>query len=800
MCVIRSTPKSWAAGLCSFRKLSDWRDLRAPVPRPAEISILIVNDNPEALLALEAALMPLELHVLKASTAEEGIANARASELAVALVDIRLPGIDGLAMVERLRADPATRALPVIFVSAVESTASTRERVYALGAVDFVALPAETAELRAKVRALGELHRERRELAERASAATRAADRAQREQRERLQLFMEAASDYAIFFTDPEGRISEWPASAENMFGFTTSEAVGQHLSLIFTPDDRARGAPERELAEASRHGLARDERWHQRKSGAIFFAAGRLVALREHDRIRGFAKVVRDATLAKQAEAELHEALDRFEALADSMAQMAWMSDPSGSRLWVNRRWREFTGTGVEEMRGWHFAEVFRPEERDQIVNTIRRHSAAGEQWQESWPIRSKDGTYRWFLVQAAPIRDPNGRVTRWFGTNTDIHEHVLVQQQLRASEQKFREIFETAHEGIWILDADARVELVNNRMAEILGYETGEIAGRRKTDFVFPEDVAEIGQLFERRRQGRADVVEVRFRRKTGEPVWTLLSGRPLFRDGKFAGVLDMFTDISARKEAAKRFEEKLKAQVAQRTSALQEKSRQLESFAYTIAHDLRSPLRAISGYAEFTLDDFAADLPAEAVENLRKIQTSAARLDGLIRDLLSYARVSQVEFVEQDVPLDTSIAWALEQLRTEIQARSARIDVDPALPCVRGERTIVDQLVLNLLSNAVKFVSPGVVPQVAVFTDTTDSTVRLNVRDNGIGIPPEYHERIFRVFERLKSEHRVPGTGVGLAIVARAAERLGGRAGVESEPGRGSTFWVEFKRCTS
>lgn len=259
-------------------------------------------------------------------------------------------------------------------------------------------------------------------------------------------------------------------------------------------------------------------------------------------------------------------------------------------------------------------------------------------------------------------------------------------------------------------------------------------------------------------------------------------------------------MFTDISARKDAAKQFEDELRAQVAQRTAALQEKTRQLESFAYTIAHDLRSPLRAISGYAEFTLEDFGDQLPAGANENLGKIKRSAARLDALIRDLLSYTRVSQVEFAEEDVPLRAAVDWAMEQLRVEIQAKAANIDVPAHLPSVRGERSIVDQLVLNLLSNAIKFVAPGVTPQIAVSAAPLDGLVRFAVRDNGIGVPKEYHERIFRVFERLADSQRFGGTGVGLAIVARAAQRLGGRAGVDSEPGRGSEFWVELRRGAS
>ena len=769
--------------------------------RNTPVAVLIVNDRPDALAALAAVLQPLPVRLLTASSAEDGLRLARDNAVAVAVVDICMPAIDGFAMVERLRADPKMRSLPVIFVSALDTSPQTLERVYSLGAADFVALPARDFELRSKVAVFVDLYEQRSELANRNRILSREATAAVQEQRERFRLFMETASDYAIFFMDVDGTVTEWPTSAENVLGFTAADMVGNDASIIFLQADRDSGVPEHELVDAAINTQAHDERWHQKKDGTLIYAMGRVIALRdESGKVRGFVKILRDATAAKQAEAELHEALDRFESLAESMAQLAWMADPTGARVWFNRRWIEYTGGTFEEMKGWGFAKVYHPDDRDTVLERIRRGFASGKPWSAEWRIRGCDGQYRWFLTQVAPVAGASGQTVRWFGTNTDIHAQVLLREELKASEQKFREIFETANEGIWILDVNGRVEIANKRMAEMLGYSVPELVGKAKVDFIFPEDVEYIRQLFEDRRRGQISIVEVRFRRKDGQPIWTLLSARPLFRDGKFAGALDMFTDISARKTAAEAFAHELKKQVAERTAALQEKTNQLESFTYTIAHDLRSPLRAISGYAEFTLEDFRDRLPDEAISNLDKIKASAARLDALIRDLLSYTRVAQVEFVEEDVPLRAPVDWALEQLRHEIEASGARIDVAPRLPSVRGERSILDQVLLNLTSNALKFVAPGVAPHVKIDAAIADGIVRLTVTDNGVGVPHEYHDRIFRVFERLQGSHRFPGTGVGLAIVARAAERLGGRAGVESEPGHGSTFWVELRKGES
>jgi signal transduction histidine kinase len=169
----------------------------------------------------------------------------------------------------------------------------------------------------------------------------------------------------------------------------------------------------------------------------------------------------------------------------------------------------------------------------------------------------------------------------------------------------------------------------------------------------------------------------------------------------------------------------------------------------------------------------------------------------MDHLIQDILAYSRLTTEEIRPQIVELLPLVEQVLQQMAVDVEARQAQIVVEPPLPAVVGERLILSQVLVNLLSNALKFVDKGVVPRVRVWAEGGDGKVRLWVEDNGVGIAPEHKERIFRVFERLHGRESYAGTGIGLAIVRRGLERLGGAAGVESEPGKGSRFWIELPR---
>jgi signal transduction histidine kinase/ABC-type uncharacterized transport system substrate-binding protein len=253
-----------------------------------------------------------------------------------------------------------------------------------------------------------------------------------------------------------------------------------------------------------------------------------------------------------------------------------------------------------------------------------------------------------------------------------------------------------------------------------------------------------------------------------------------------------------IRRRAEAElKKYRDHLEELVEERTKKLQEVNTELEAFAYSVSHDLRAPLRAIQGFSQALLEDYASDLDAQGKDYARRMDDSAQRMETLIQDLLEYSRLSRSEIKPTPVDLTSVIEKVLIGLEAEIKDKDAHIRVDKPLPAVLGHSATLEQIVENLITNAIKFVSPGVQPHVHLWAEQHDKAVRLWVEDNGIGIAPEHHERIFRIFERLHGIERYPGTGIGLATVKKGLEKMGGKVGVESAPGRGSRFWIELPK---
>ncbi|MCK6626425.1 MAG: PAS domain-containing protein [Anaerolineae bacterium] len=256
----------------------------------------------------------------------------------------------------------------------------------------------------------------------------------------------------------------------------------------------------------------------------------------------------------------------------------------------------------------------------------------------------------------------------------------------------------------------------------------------------------------------------------------------------------------------EQIQRYAAELEQRVAERTAKLEEINDELNSFSFSVSHDLRAPLRAVHGFADALLEDYTAVLDEEGQKYAQRIVDAAHRMDILIQDLLVYSRLSRSDLRLQPVDLDAVVTDVLTQLEITLQEQRARLKVEKPLPRVIGHYATVVQIVSNLVSNAVKFVPAGVQPSIRIWAEiiktspgeTREAAVRLWVEDNGIGIEPEYQERIFQIFERLHGIEAYPGTGVGLAIVRKGAARLGGRAGVESHPGHGSRFWIELPQA--
>jgi PAS domain S-box-containing protein len=283
-----------------------------------------------------------------------------------------------------------------------------------------------------------------------------------------------ASSMDAIVGKSLDGTVTSWNPAAEALFGYAEAEIVGRSINLVIPPD---RQDEEVEILGKIRCGerVAHYETVRQRRDGSRFDVALTVSPIRDRGgAIIGASKIVRDISGTKRTAAVLREREAQFRAMADNISQLAWMADATGWIYWYNKRWFDYTGTTLEEMQGWGWRKVHHPEHVERVVARIRRCFETGEPWEDTFPLRGKDGAYRWFLSRAQPIRDEAGRVVRWFGTNTDVTEQ-------RATEAALREINETLEQRVataLIEREAAQQQLAHAQKMEAVGQLTGGVA----------------------------------------------------------------------------------------------------------------------------------------------------------------------------------------------------------------------------------------------------------------------------------------------------------------------------------
>jgi signal transduction histidine kinase len=236
-------------------------------------------------------------------------------------------------------------------------------------------------------------------------------------------------------------------------------------------------------------------------------------------------------------------------------------------------------------------------------------------------------------------------------------------------------------------------------------------------------------------------------------------------------------------------------LERQVQELTAELAKRNEEMRAFAHGMSHDLRAPLRAMQGFGQALLEDYGDTLDEVARDFITRIVEAAAHMDGLIEGLAEYSRLVQSQIRLERVSMREAIEAALSEVDSEISARKARISIPRNDVQIMGHLPTLTRVAANLISNGVKFSREGIVPSLDIRLSESEGLGRMTVKDNGIGVGPEYHERIFRLFERLQPMEKYPGSGVGLAIAKRSVELMGGNIGVEPVVGKGSVFWFEL-----
>jgi PAS domain S-box-containing protein len=419
------------------------------------------------------------------------------------------------------------------------------------------------------------------------------------------------------------------------------------------------------------------------------------------------------------------------------------------------------------------------------------------------------KDGTEFPAEVSIAAWRSSAG--TSFTCILRDITERKRVEAQLQETLSQLSNTLESTVDGILVVNLAGKVLSYTRKFATLWGIPEGLLATRDDSKLLkfvldqLADPEAFLRQVRELMSQPEAESQdELRF--KDGRIFER--NSQPHRVGDQIVGRVWSFRDLTQRKrteealrlakEQLDQYAQDLENRVAKRTASLKGTIRSLQGVLYHVAHDLRAPLRMLSGFTQLLMDTQAPRLDAEGKDYAVRIVAAAIRMDRLILDLLAYGRLGHLRPAISPVELEGSIDGVLLQMAEQIAATKAQVDVDRPLPAVRADPELLKLALANLLQNALTYVAPQVVPRVRFWAEQRGTRVRLWVEDNGIGIDPAHRERVFRIFERLHAAGKYSGTGIGLALVAKAMERMDGSAGVEPNPGGGSRFWLELERA--
>jgi len=376
--------------------------------------------------------------------------------------------------------------------------------------------------------------------------------------------------------------------------------------------------------------------------------------------------------------------------------------------------------------------------------------------------------------------------------------------EERLRQNNERLTLALDAGKMGSWDWNLATNEVLWTTYHEIIFGYEPGKPNRSYKewADRVHPEDLPKVDAKLQTSIKHAQDFhAEYRIVWVDNSLHWVTAFARfQCNAENRPIRMVGVISDITEQKQAQAeilQLNETLEQRVLERTAQLEEANEELQAFAYSVSHDLRAPLRAMQGFAEALLEDYEDILDELGKEYATRIVTSAQRLENLIQDLLAYSRLTRSNLQLKVIDLTSIMSEVMTQIEADLTQTQAQVNIQSPLPEVIGHRPTLVQVIANLLINAMKFVDNGVQPQIKVWAEMRGECVRVWVEDNGIGISPEHQKRIFRVFERLHGMETYPGTGIGLAIVRKGIDRMGGSVGVESLLGQGSRFWIELKR---
>ncbi|WP_438016326.1 PAS domain S-box protein [Sorangium sp. So ce315] len=482
-----------------------------------------------------------------------------------------------------------------------------------------------------------------------------------------------------------------------------------------------------------------------------------------------------------------------RFRSMVEATAVVVWRTMPDGRVIEDSVSWRDVTGQRYEEWTGYGWLDVVHPDDRERAGAAWRDAVAARSRYEVEYRLRRRDGSWAHTVARGVPLLADDGSIEEWVGCNVDVSDIRRAEEALRVQHQLVRTIAENATLGLLMMDAHQRCTFMNPAAETITGFTFDEIKAldrplheiihhKRPDGSDYPMMECPIDRALPRKSQEQGEDV---FVHKDGSFYQVAFTASPILDGDVPVGTVIEIRDITERKRA--------EAERERLIAALERSNKELDQFAYVASHDLKAPLRGIANLAQWIEEDLAGRIEGEPREHMGLLRGRVRRMEALIDGILDYSRAGRVWHEVEAVDVGQVLSDVVELIAP---APEARVEVSPDLPVLRTERVPLQQVFMNLISNALKHARRADA-RVRVGHRDAGQLHEFFVEDNGPGIAPELHDRVWGLFQTLEARDKVEGTGIGLSVVKKIVESRGGRIWIDSAPGQGATFRFTWQK---
>ncbi|RCH53655.1 hypothetical protein DJ568_16600 [Mucilaginibacter hurinus] len=623
-----------------------------------------------------------------------------------------------------------------------------------------------------------------------------------------FRLLVASVKDYAIYLIDANGYVLSWNQGAANITGYAENEVTGKHISIFYTPEDIQKNKPRFHLNEALKNGIYEEDCWRVRKNGEVFWANEVLTTIyNDNGHLTGFAVIVRDITGRKKldddsaaANAELERRVKentkkaiaterRFRKLIENSYDGIYLLDKNFDifyRSLSSERINGWSHTGDAE---YDMAKMAHPDEENAVKDIWKKVlSKPGIPHFLTYRTQHKQGYYIWvecIFNNMLHDKDINAIVCNF----RNVTERKAAEEEIRKKTEQVENILESITDGFVAFDNNLRYTYANGQAGEMLCVKPESLIGQHVGD-AFPEALKlPTYKAFKEALVTKQYIMLEDYYAPLN--LWLEIHIYPSAN-----GLSVFIRNISERKQAELeilQLNESLEKKVVERTEQLQAANKELESFSYSVSHDLRTPLRAVSGYATMLKEDFEDKLGDEGNRIINTIINSARLMGQLIDDLLAFSRLGRKELAVYKVDMYTLVKNCLREL---LDGEPLNYEIKlQQLPDCEADPSMIKHVWMNLLGNAIKYSSKTLNPVIDIGFVSQEGSVIYYVKDNGVGFDMQYSNKLFGVFQRLHRQDEFEGTGVGLALVKRIIDKHGGTIWAESSPGEGAVFYIKL-----